>query len=189
MRGRKLQIMAFVLKPVIKVEILGYDESKPTRTEFHIGAVAGVLPALDDVQAAISTAAANVQLTSDCVVSGWNATYSAFQDTIPAFGAAPDRERKGVLQYNTADGFFSQISLFGAKYSMFAPDGVQIIRDPADDQSFTTNPLATPLNALNTLFLNGLTVGLVTYPIVDRRSADLVSLADAYKQTKSNSRG
>jgi len=30
---------------------------------------------------------------------------------------------------------------------------------------------------------------LVTYPIVDRRAADLVTLADAYKQTKSNSRG
>jgi len=181
--------MAFQLKHVLKVEILGEDQSKPTRTEFHIGEVAGVLPAITDVASAISTAAANVQLTSDCIVTGWNATYSAYQDTIPAFGSAPDRERKGVLQYNTADGFFSQISLFGAKYSMFAPDGVEIIRDPADDQSFTTNPLATPLNALNDLFKDGITVGLVTYPIVDRRAADLVTLADAYKQTKSNSRG
>jgi len=181
--------MAFVGRNVVKVEILGKDQSKPTRAEFHIGEVAGALPSFVDLQTPLATFAANYQLVTDCVVTGVNVTYGIVQDTIPAFGAAPDRERKGILQYNVDGGFFSEVSLFGAKYSMFAPDGVEIIRDPADDQSFTTNPLATPLNAINNVLLNGITVGIVTFPVEDRRAADYVSLADAYKQTKSNARG
>jgi len=173
--------MAFALKHVLKVEILGRDQSKPTRAEFHLGEVAGTLPAVSDIDTVLATFAGHYQNLTDCIVTGINVTYAFVQDTIPAFGDAPDRERKGILQYGVDGGFFSEVSIFGAKYDMFSADGVEIIRDPADDQSFDTNPLATDLNYINDVFLNGITIGLVTYPVVDRRMADYEILEDAYK--------
>ena len=181
--------MTFVAKPVLKIEILGRDQSKPTRAEFNIGAVAGVLPAITDIDTVLQGVADHYQNLTDCVVTGVNATYGFYQDTPADFGDAPDRERKGILQYVVTGNFPTETSIFGAKYAMFAPDGIEIIRNPADDQSFTTNPLAADLNYINSLFLEGITVGLVTYPIVDSRGTTIIKLDEAYKQTKANARG
>lgn len=182
--------MAFVSKAVVRVTVSMEDQAKPTSTHFYIGAVEGVLPAVTDIDDAISTAMGHFIATSDCRVNGYEVSYIYVNDTIGAFGDAPDRERKAVLQYNTTPGNFPTIiTIPGAKYDMFAPDGETVIRDPADDQSFTTNPLAADLNALNTLFLNGITVGLVTYPVTDRRGDDINALLDAYKNHRANARG
>lgn len=155
---------------------------------FYIGELAGQLPNPNETEfgAFISEFGDSLTNVSDCYVDGATISFDYFNPAASTFGAAADGERKAVLQFNTEDGFQSILTIPGAKYTMFDTDGETIIRDGA---TFTGNPLATHLQSIHDKMVNGVTINLATYPVTDRREKDLVSIADAYKQHRSNSRG
>jgi len=181
--------MSWVSKHVARVTFTMKDEAAPTEHVLYVGEVTGALPAPTDLATPMQTYGSNLALVSDCKLLRFEISYIYIQTAPGAFGPAPDRERKGVLSYNTASGFPTKTSIPGIKYDAISPDGINLIRDPADDQSFTTNPLEDPLNAINSTLINGVTVGLVTFPVVDRRASDIITLEAAYKIHTSNPKG
>lgn len=184
--------MAFTDRAVLKVTfgIIDKDQNASS-SQFYVGATAGNLPNIHDsaFRNFIGEFADNIQAVSDCYVESISVSLVLFNDAALAFGAAPDVERKGVLQFKTSDGYETIFTIPGAKYSMFAADGVSITRNPADPESFTGNTLATPLQSIHDKLRNGVTVGLVTFPATDRRAKDYRAMVDAYKQHRKRSRG
>lgn len=183
--------MAFNRRNTMKVTytVRDQDPKKVSYATFYIGELAGQLPNPNEAEftAFIAEFASSLSNVIDCYVEGATISFDFFNDAAKTFGAAPDVERKGVFTLNTEDGFTSIFTMPGAKYSMFDPgDGSTIIHNGG---SFTGNPLATHLQAIHDKLINGVTINLATHPVVDRREKDLVSLSDAYKQTRSNSRG
>lgn len=183
--------MAWVRRHVMTVKYTLRDRSSkdPFYSTLHIGELAGQLPNPNETEfvAFIGEFGSSLANLSDCHVEGASISLEIFNNAASTFGDAPDGERKAVFQFNTEDGFESILTVPGAKYAMFSlTDGETIIRDGG---SFTGNPLASHLQSLHDKMVNGVTINLGTYPVVDRREKDLVSISDAYKQHRKNSRG
>ncbi len=183
--------MAFVSREALKVTYSIQDQERSSQCSFYIGEAGGNLPNIHDpdFRNFIGEFGDNLSAVSDGYVSAITFSFSLYNDANLVFGPAPDVERKGVLQFKTEDGFQTLFTIPGAKYSMFAADGENIIRNPADPSSFTGNPLAAPLQSIHDKLRNGVTIDLVTYPATDRRAKDIRQLVDAYKQHRSNPRG
>lgn len=185
--------MAWQFGNTLKITYTFRDQSKDKvgYASYHIGELAGQVPNPNESEfkAFVSEFGDSLINASDCYVSDVSISMDGYNDAPKAFGAAPDLERKAVLSLRTQDNFNSLFTIPGAKYAMFAADGVTITRDPANPQSFNTNPLATHLNSIKDKLINGVTINLATHPVTDRREADLTSLLDAYKQHRGNPRG
>ena len=184
--------MAFVSKPAIKITYTVRDQSRISYASFHIGKNGADYPNVNDPAfiAFCNEFAASLQNVSDCFVSGYNITLDYENDAVPTFGPAADVERKGVLQFKTADGFYTLFTIPGAKYDMFDPqDGETIIRPSASADNFDGNPLETHLESIHDKLVNGATIALETFPATDRRGGNINRLWDGYKQHRSNPRG
>lgn len=183
--------MAFVARDVIKVTYSVEDQQKSSECSFYVGENTGNLPNIHDpaFRAFIGEFGDNLQAASDCFVSSISVSLALFNDASLSFGASPDRERKGVLQFATEDGFQTIFTIPGAKYSMFAADGETITRSPTTPGDFAGNPLEATLESIHDKLRNGVTIGAVTFPCTDRRAKDIRDLRDAYKQHRTNTRG
>lgn len=184
--------MAFNRGNTMKVTFSLRDRSKKVSyASFYIGELAGQLPNPNEAEftAFVGEFGASLQNLTDCYVDGATISFDFNNDAAQTFGTADDVERKAVLQFRTEDNFTSIFTIPGAKYSMFGPDGVSIVRDTASPGSFAGNTLETHLESIHDKLVNGVTINLATHPVTDRREADLTSLLDAYKQHRANSRG
>lgn len=184
--------MAFQRGNTLKVTYTFRDKGKkPSYASYYIGELTGQLPNPNEAEfiAFVQEFGSSLIATSDCYVEGVSCTFDFYNDAAVSFGAAADVERKAVLSMRTEDQFSTIFTIPGAKYSMFGPDGVSIIRDTATSNNFTGNPLASDLNSIRDKLTNGVTINLETWPVTDRREKDIVSLLDAYKQHRSNPRG
>ena len=185
--------MAFTDRGTLKVTLSLKDQSNKGNSscQFYVGAASGNLPNIHDTafRNFIGEFADNVAAVSDCFVESISVSLVMFNDATVAYGDAPDVERKGVLQFKTADGYSTIFTIPGAKYDMFGADGESIIRDPDDPEDFGTNPLATPLQSIHDKLRNGVTIAPNTYPVTDRRAKDVRAMFDAYKQHRKKSRG
>lgn len=183
--------MAFVARDVLKVTYTVEDQQKSSDCSFFVGEASGALPNIHDpaFRNFIGEFGDNLAAASDCFVSSISISLAMFNDAAISFGASPDRERRAVMQFATEDGFTSQFSIPGAKYAMFGPDGVSVIRSATTPGDFVGNPLEATLESIHDKLRNGVTIGVNTYPVQDRRGKDLRDLRDAYKANKANSRG
>lgn len=187
--------MAYAMRPTLKVTLTVADKAGTSTSSFHIGAVdilgTATLPDPNNAafQAFLFEYASSLQNAVDTRVTDISLAYTYLNDTLAAFSGDPNTERKGVLQFLTADGFYTTVTLPGIKSSAIGADGVNIIRDANTAGSFTGNPLETHLESVHDKLRNGVTIGAVTYPVTDRRGADVRDLVDAYQQHRANSRG
>lgn len=183
--------MAFNLRQVVSVTLTVEDKSGTSTTGFYVGDNAG--NPIDVTNPAFGTFvteyAASMQNAMDCRVTQITAQYTWIQDTLPAFGGDPNVERKGILQFRTADGFYTTVSIPGIKSAAVSADGVNLIRDANTPGQFTGSPIETHLEGIHDKLRNGVTVGVLNFPVVDRRGADLRDLVDAYQQHRANTRG
>lgn len=184
--------MAFIDRGTLKVTYGLVDKDQnPSSCQYYVGMASGNLPNIHDVafRNFIGEFADNLAATSDAYVESISVSLALFNDAALAFGAAPDVERKGVLQFKTSDGYETIFTIPGAKYLMFGADGTSIVRDPANPESFTGNALAVPLQSIHDKLRNGVTIAPNTFPVTDRRAKDFGSMVDAYKQHRKRSRG
>jgi hypothetical protein len=183
--------MPFVEREVMKVTYTLRDQQRASFASFHIGKVAGAFPDISTgaFRNFLGELGDNLAAVSDCYVEGYSITFSYENDADPiVYGPTADVERKAVLQFKTADGFQTIFTIPGAKYEMFGADGETIVR-PDNSGSFNGNALEAPLESIHDKLRNGVTVGVITFPVTDRRGADFRGLLDAYKQHRSNPRG
>lgn len=184
--------MAFIDRGTLKVTfgVIDKDQNKSS-CQFYVGEASGNLPNIHDAafRNYIGEFADNLQAVSDAYVESISVSLAMFNDAALAFGAAPDVERKGVLQFKTEDGYETIFTMPGAKYTMFGADGTSIIRDATDPELFTGNPLIAPLTSIHDKLRNGVTIGVNTFAVTDRRAKDVRAMVDAYKQHRSRSRG
>jgi hypothetical protein len=184
--------MAFIDRSIIKVTYGLVDQDQhPSSCQFYVSDASGTLPDINNAsfRAFIGEMGDNLAATSDCYVESITVSLALFNDATLAFGAAPDVERKAVLQFKTEDGYETIFTIPGAKYAMFGADGVAVTRNPTDPESFTGNTLAAPLQSIHDKLRNGVTIGLLTHAVTDRRAKDLRQMVDAYKQHRKRSRG
>lgn len=183
--------MAFVARPAVKVTFTIEDQDRSSECGFYVGDASGNLVNIHDplFRTFLSEFASSLTAVSDCFVSAINVSMALFNDAAISYGAAPDVERKGVLQFATEDGYQTIFTIPGAKYTMFGADGTSIIRSSTTPGDFAGNPLETHLESIHDKLRNGVTIAPNTYPCVDRRAKDIRDLRDAYKQHRTNSRG
>lgn len=184
--------MAFNRGNTLKVTYTLRDRSKKTSfASFHIGELAGQLPNPNETEfeAFIGEFGASLIASTDCYVEGVSCSFDFYNNAAQAFGTADDVERKAVITFKTEDNFTTIFTIPGAKYSMFSSNGIDVIRDSSTSDNFNGNPLETHLEGIRAKLINGVTINLGTYPVTDRREKDVVSMVDAYKQHRKNSRG
>jgi hypothetical protein len=126
----------------------------------------------------------SIKNASDCRGLGYQITYSWEEDSVLSYGPSPEVERKGVMQFN-AGGFISSFSWPGLKADAVSADGINM---PRTGTTFS-GAVATHLQSIHDKLQNGATVGIVNFPVVDRRGVDFSGLVDAYQQHRRNSRG
>jgi hypothetical protein len=183
--------MAFVERDVMKITYTLRDQQRASFASFYIGKVSGAFPDISNpaFRNFLGEFGDNLAAVSDCYVEGYSISFTWENDVDPiVYGPTADVERKAVLQFKVADGFSTIFTIPGAKYAMFGADGETIVR-PDNSGSFDGNALEAPLESIHDKLRNGVTIGLVTYPVTDRRASDFRGLLDAYKQHRSNPRG
>jgi hypothetical protein len=187
--------MAFVLRRVAEITFTVEDKASTSSCSFHIGlgTLVGQAFGLDlrdtDFTTYLEEFASSLQNSTDCRVTGFTLTMKWVQDTLPAFGTDANVERKGVLQFLTADGFQSIFTIPGIKNNAVGGDGISLIRDVNTPGSFAGNPIETHLESVHDKMRNGVTINAVTYNATDRRGQDIRDLIDAYQQHRARSRG
>lgn len=186
--------MGFNRAPVVKVTFTLRDQDRVSYSSIYLGKNTTGLLWTDvnsvDFHAYITEFATNLQALTDCFVESINVSLEWLNDAPRTFGTAADVERKAVLQFKTASGFYTLFTIPGAKYDMFDPStGIDIISTSAVMGDFVGNPLQTELENIHDKIVNGATIATVNYPATDRRHDNIQSLWDAYKQHRSNTRG
>lgn len=184
--------MGFQRGNTIKVTYTFKDRGKkPSFASYYIGELAGQLPNPNEAEfiAFVQEFGSSLIAVSDCYIENVSCTFDFYNDAAMSFGAAADVERKAVLSMKTEDQFQTIFTIPGAKYEIFGPDGVSVIRDSSNSNNFTGNPRAADLNSIRDKLTNGVTINAATWPVTDRREKDIVSLIDAYKQHRGNPRG
>lgn len=172
---------------VLSVTLTVQDKAKKGYMSFNIGQYGGVLPYTGEAAFAayLSELADNVEAISDCRVTDINVTAHWGVTGNAAWGGSPQVERKGVFQFMTASGFPSIVTVPGLSDDALANDGINIKRTGSTFEG----PLASALQAFHDKLQNGVTIGLVTYPVTDARGSDYNGLIDAYQQHRKSSRG
>lgn len=189
--------MALVRQPT-EVTFSFRDRARKSSSGFHVGEAGGSTP--DPIELANPNALApfafvqefydSMKNVSDCVGLGYSVTYK-WEETDPAvlalYGATPNVERKGVMQFNAASGAKSIFTFPGMKDACEAPDGKHLIRTGPTTFGGT---LAAHLQSIHDKLQNGATIGINTFPVTNYLGSDLNGLVDAYKQTRaSNGKG
>lgn len=189
--------MALVRQPT-EVTFKFKDRARKTTSQMYIGEAGGGPP--DPIELGNPNALApfaflqefydSMKNVSDCVGLGYSITYS-WDETdnaiLSTYGATPNVERKGVMQFNAQSGAKSIFTFPGMKDACEAPDGKHIIRTGPTTFGGT---LATHLQSIHDKLQNGATIGVNTFPVVNYLGSDLDGLIDAYKQTRaSNGKG
>lgn len=172
---------------VLTVTLTLEDKGSKGYMQFHIGENTGALPDTSDAAflAYLSELVDNVEGMSDCRVTsiacnlGYRITGNA------AFGDSPNVERKAVFQFDTAAGFPAIVTVPGVSNACLAEDGKNLKRTGTTFEG----TMAAALQGVHDKLQNGVTIGLVTFPVTDRRGSDFNGLIDAYQQHRRSSRG